>query len=138
MGRHTGPPRRVGSPARAARPDSSPPDHRRPDPHPAQTPQSGRPQTAAGWAGWGAFATLAAAVFVWWADRTWTPVLAVTSLGAGSTALLWWIGRRGGPVDPPDAGPEPDARHEPDAAAQVAPEAAAPEPDPAGPATTDA
>jgi hypothetical protein len=44
--------------------------------------------------GWGCFATLIATVCVAWAGRSWPPALAVAALGTGSTALLWWIGRR--------------------------------------------
>jgi hypothetical protein len=55
--------------------------------------------------GWGAFASVVAAVAVAWTGHGWPPAAAVALLGLGCTALLWWLGCRARPAgeQSPDA-----------------------------------
>ena len=45
--------------------------------------------------GWGLFATVVAAVSLRWTSGDWPSVGAVTLLGLGTTAALWWSVDRG-------------------------------------------
>jgi len=64
--------------------------HIRSGPPPPAGPRRTEAETISTLPGWGTFATAVAAVSLHWTGATWGAVTAVTGLGLGTTAVLWW------------------------------------------------